>query len=174
MTVSQAKTWYSISFNLTSRVQIISDHKHISCSLMLLRSTKHISWPLWWWWWYELLSIRVRPYKSSKFKAQIGENILQKLWRVVIVAKALTRLCRGPTIPKQTAGTTGDKEIAPKVLAPRGQSPTNIIKITTRSSHWKCSKKELFHLKMLIFCQGSWRKFKGGLLLNLKVVFFYK
>ena len=111
MTVSQAKTWYSISFNLTSRVQIISDHKHISCFPMLLRSTKHISWPLWWWWWYELLSIRVRPYKSSKFKAQIGENILQKLWRVVKRSKVLGSPLHGSeqSQNKQLA-QQGDKE----------------------------------------------------------------
>ena len=115
------KTWYSISFNLTSRVQIISDHKHISCFPMLLRSTKHISWPLWWWWWYELLSIRVRPYKSSKFKAQIGELFCKNSGELLNVAKSLARHCMGPSNPKTNSWHNKEtRKIAPEILAPRG------------------------------------------------------
>ena len=119
MTVSQAKTWYSITFNLNLTSSLISGHEHILCSLVLQRSTKHISWPLWWWWWYELLSIRVRSYKISKFKSADWRVILQKLWIVVKTLQSPWLALHGSrAIPKQTAGTT--RKIAPKILAPRG------------------------------------------------------
>ena len=148
MTVSQAKTWYSISFGLNLKVQFISDHEHILCSPVLQRSTKHISWPLWWW--YELLSIRVRSYKISKFKSADWRVILQKLWIVVKTLQSPWLALHGSrAIPKHTSGTTRRQgKIAPKFLLHVGTSLYNIKynQNTTRFSHLLMfQNKDLFN-----------------------------
>ena len=72
ITLSRAKLDITLSFNFTSRIQIISDKKHISWSPLHLGSTSifqsHYD--------DDMIGVafykRCRPYKSFKFKAQIG------------------------------------------------------------------------------------------------------
>ena len=66
ITLSRAKTWYNISFNFTSRIQIISEQKHSFMLPSVSKEYKQISWPLWWWydiviWWLT----RERAYDNN-------------------------------------------------------------------------------------------------------------
>ena len=64
---------------------------------------------------------KMRPYKSSKFKAQIGELFCKNSGELLNVAKSLARLCMGPSNPKTNSWHNKEtRKIAPKILAPRG------------------------------------------------------
>ena len=72
ITLSRAKLDITLSFNFTSRIQIISDKKHISWSPLHLGTTcifqSHYDDDLIWVAFYK----KCISYKNFKFKAQIG------------------------------------------------------------------------------------------------------
>ena len=58
---------------------------------------------------------RCRPYKSFKFKAQIGELFCKNSGELLNVAKSLARLCMGPSNPKTNSWHNKEtRKIAPK------------------------------------------------------------